>query len=301
MFSENINSKSFTLIELLVVIAIIGLLSSVVLVSMKGTRGKAKITKGLQFSQTINHTLGAYALGVWDFNDSDTSGIANDCSGYANHGTIIGATYVGGASTSDDATPHHVLGQGEGQYALNFDGIDDYVQFSYNANSQPDVITIEYWIKLTSDPDTSGENNYRMVFSASGFGAPCDLILEQNRSTCFSVWVGGSRYRRIGGIFSSERLTVDRWAHLVYIYDSSDGWGYAYKNGEISRQGEMISGGGNLDNSSRGWRISSPSTAPSRSIPGIIDGFRIYERALGAAEIQKHYAESAPRHGIVLK
>jgi len=37
--------KSFTLIELLVVIAIIGLLSSIVLVSLSGTRQKAKIAK----------------------------------------------------------------------------------------------------------------------------------------------------------------------------------------------------------------------------------------------------------------
>jgi len=36
-------SKGFTLIELLVVIAIIGILSSVGLVSLSGTRGKAKI------------------------------------------------------------------------------------------------------------------------------------------------------------------------------------------------------------------------------------------------------------------
>ncbi len=40
--------KSFTLIELLVVIAIIGLLASVVLVSMQGTREKAKIAKARQ-------------------------------------------------------------------------------------------------------------------------------------------------------------------------------------------------------------------------------------------------------------
>ena len=90
------NNKSFTLIELLVVIAVIGLLTSIVMVSMKGTRGKAKITKGLQFSQSINHALGAHAVGIWDFNDHDTPGVANDRSGYANHGTITGATYIGG-------------------------------------------------------------------------------------------------------------------------------------------------------------------------------------------------------------
>ena len=47
LFAKN-NKKGFTLIELLVVIAIIGLLSSVVLVSMQGTRQKAKIAKAQQ-------------------------------------------------------------------------------------------------------------------------------------------------------------------------------------------------------------------------------------------------------------
>ncbi|MDO8436136.1 MAG: type II secretion system protein, partial [bacterium] len=60
----NKKKKAFTLIELLVVIAIIGLLASIILVSLKGTREKARIAKSLDFSQRINHALGAYAVGI---------------------------------------------------------------------------------------------------------------------------------------------------------------------------------------------------------------------------------------------
>ncbi len=103
------NKKAFTLIELLVVIAIVGLISSIVLVNLKGTREKARIAKALDFSHTIQHTLGAYAVGIWRFEEiGDT---ALDSSGYGNHGTITGATHTNG-----------ILGS-----ALSFDG-NDWVQ-----------------------------------------------------------------------------------------------------------------------------------------------------------------------------
>ncbi len=78
----NKNNKGFTLIELLVVIAIIGLLSSIILVSVEGIRNKAKNNKKNQLvSQYIRaadmhydkydeypdpgNTIGFYCLGPY--------------------------------------------------------------------------------------------------------------------------------------------------------------------------------------------------------------------------------------------
>ncbi len=61
--------KAFTLIELLVVIAIVGLLSSVILVAVQDARDKANIAKILQYSASVHHDLGAYAVGIRDFNE----------------------------------------------------------------------------------------------------------------------------------------------------------------------------------------------------------------------------------------
>ncbi|MDD2697157.1 MAG: type II secretion system protein, partial [Candidatus Pacebacteria bacterium] len=124
-------NKSFTIIELLVVIAVIGLISSIVLVNLRGTREKARISKALEFNQSVNHALGSEAVGIWRL-DEGAGATAYDSSGYGNNGTIVGTTWTTG-----------ILGK-----ALSFPGVNNDVTINNFGQVAPkDEITISIWAK----------------------------------------------------------------------------------------------------------------------------------------------------------
>jgi prepilin-type N-terminal cleavage/methylation domain-containing protein len=108
-------SRGFTLIELLVVIAIIGILSSVVLVSLSGTRAKARAAAFKQETGSIQAKLidqcdtspstaitAATVAGLASFTTFAVGNITatdGDCSDETFTITIVPATGMGGACT----------------------------------------------------------------------------------------------------------------------------------------------------------------------------------------------------------
>ena len=98
-------SRGFTLIELLVVISIIGLLASIVLAALGGSRNKARISGGLAFSAELSHDFFAYDSARWRFEEGAGSFAYDDARTYP-------ATIATSTSTFTTDTP---TGQG---YAL---------------------------------------------------------------------------------------------------------------------------------------------------------------------------------------
>jgi prepilin-type N-terminal cleavage/methylation domain-containing protein len=256
MNMHSADEKSFTLLELLVVITIIGILSSIVIVSMSGSTDSATIAKGKAYAQQVHALLGANAVGVWNF-DEGTGTIVKDISGYGNSGTIHGASWI-----SSDI---------EG-YALSFNGEDSYVDCGNDSVFDiTDEVTIEGWVKFSSGAGSSLQKIIGKIGGAYQFGV--------NSGNQMTTWWNGS-WR-----VSSEILWSDnQWYHLVMAVES--GTMRFYRNGEyISNVTDVGSAIVSTDNVEIGKTLS------TGFVDGIIDEVRIYSEALPSTEIQKHYVQ----------
>ncbi len=277
--------KSFTLIELLVVIAIIGLLSSIVLVSIKGVREKAKIARSLQFSANVKNVLGVNIIGEWRFEENSDSICGGtepyndicDTSGNKNHGSNTGV----------DREPNppdkiNQLGQ-----AGNFDGDNDYIEIqespSLNRLNGTDDITIEAWLRIT---DIS-KDIHMIVYRANNF----ILFLEEKNKPKPKF--------RIAGLANTETLESltefkeNKWYHLLGTYDGSDM--KLFINGKEDKSKPFSE---KMKDS-----LNNPLYLgfTSYAIDGFLDEIRIYGQSLTSAQIRKLYVEGAEKKGLTIK
>ncbi|MHC4396593.1 MAG: LamG-like jellyroll fold domain-containing protein [Planctomycetota bacterium] len=192
----------------------------------------------------------------WEF-DEGTGDIAYDSAG-GNDGTIYGAQWSGGA--------------------LDFDGVNDYVDIPYNSSLDIDAsggITISAWIKLRSYP-------------VGNHGGPIfGLFYEGNTKNSLTIAraVDGSKiswdqYPPSGGYLASIKPDLDVWYHVTAVQDSI--YRAIYINGDLylsDNNPESYSG-----NTPDIIRIGNRSHV-DHYFDGTIDDVRIYNRALTASEI----------------
>ncbi len=150
--------QGFTLIELLVVIAIIGLLASVVLVSLNGARKKARIAKRLADLSQVQKALELYydannAYPLSNPGDNPSGNWRSQCNAWFNTTNVIPGvtpTYM----SKVPADPSMVVASSQNCYMYLSDGVN----YKFMAYSLTDMTAAEVLATSYADPNRNGVN-----------------------------------------------------------------------------------------------------------------------------------------------
>lgn len=231
-------------------------------------------------SLIVNLIRGPYPsglIGYWKF-DEGTGIIASDSSGNNKNGTIYGATWI----------------DGKINYALRFDGIDDYVSIPTLYPSCPDSLTVTAWIKSSFNKSGyifyhghHGEfllHNGERLRDGPVSGRYPDLV-------SFSVKIQGTWY----DVYSSP-LTPNTWHYIVGVWIKGDSL-KIYVDGVLADENTAISNSHLYDpGTSYGPSIGvyKRGAESDTFFEGVIDEVMIYNRALSAEEIRAIYTNGIP-------
>jgi uncharacterized repeat protein (TIGR03803 family) len=196
----------------------------------------------------VNGLVAAYS-----FND----GTAADATGNGHQGTISGAVGVSGKYGS----------------ALSFDGVDDKVSIANAADlGFKTGMTLEAWVR----PDTLQSVSAIVLKEApSGLAYALYANNSANRPSGVASIAGAKR-----DATSSSALTAAAWSHLAVTYNGSllKLWVNGVLRGSRSITGSILVSNGAL--------MIGGSNVLGEHFDGVIDNVRLYNRALGAEEVQ---------------
>ncbi len=216
------------------------------------------ITFVLILSAALSETTQAELVGWWRF-DEGSGTVASDTSGNGNVGTLNG-------------DPQWIAGHFGG--ALEFDGIDDYVNCGSDPSLDLTTWTVMFWLNVNENKNYSG-------FIVKGLDAAENYEVLTYGDGHFHFPILFTDGSRTYGNTDPGICVVGEWAHYTYTYDSSEGRRF-YKDGTLVFE----------DTESNTPQVStSPLTIGneqpmSRNVNGIMDDVRIYSHVLSEPELQ---------------
>ncbi len=244
------------------------MIASIVFVNLGESRKKAKIAKSMQFSQSVSHVLGAYTVGVWSFDDDVADGNFSDISGYGNDCIINNAT----------EEPNGIIGK-----AVNFDGNNAYLNCNNKFLALTDNFTISFWLNIPGFQNY-GNTDHVLVVKGEDYNGDYGFWIDtpSDMQICFGRQVDTDCPCWITNSYNS-------WHYLVGT--KGNGKFKLYVDGDLHQETDDKV----IPTSDENVFIGG-STFANRCSTVIIDEVRIYDEALIAGEIQKHYVEGLERH-----
>ncbi|MGI6145608.1 MAG: LamG domain-containing protein [Peptococcia bacterium] len=193
---------------------------------------------------------------------------AFDTGGNNNHGIIHGAAAVTGVSGD----------------ALEFDGIDDYVEVPLTPSLTITIgsFSVEAWVKTTDVPIANDGivGNYRTTTTPHWMLMHCGDVPADRGKLCFSV---RDEKAVTASIKTTTPMNDGKWYHLVGVRDIEQKKVRFYVDGALV--GEAEAPLGNINSGQSIWI----GDTLSRYFKGSIDEVTIYDRVLTAEEVADKY------------
>lgn len=293
LFSKSIKSrrqnKAFTLIELLVVISIIGMLSSVIMVSLQGARDKGRIGAGIKFATYNNRAFGADAIAYYNFNESGTTALDGSGNG------ITLTLYDGRSDTDIHESTEKVSANGGSYISLN--GTSKYaVSGTLPSSIQGKAITkytTSAWVYLNALPGGYVgvvEMYPAVIIPPATMGHAAGLLLRGSNlfgehGTCSSI------------ANPASGIKINTWQHVAATYNGTDF--SLYIDGKFITKSNSAGCTSVTPNASTFVNVGRYSN--SVYLNGRVDDVAIYTQSLTASDIQSIYAQGAAKHGIAVR
>jgi hypothetical protein len=229
--------------------------------------GEGCTRPGAVWSFTTWGEPNSHLVGWWRFDEGSES-TANDSAG-SNHGTLNG-------------DPNWVSGY-IGSHALEFDGVDDYVEVAPDSNLNVQYVTMSAWVQVHEAG--LGANNFIVNRQMSEPGTYGLWVRASDNKLGAQVRLNGSE--DTGRIIISNNAVTSEWTHVCASYDGDRLRLYI----DSIPQDDVDDANGTIDTDNPGVLTIGTHPTPSSYLNGSIDDVRIYNRALSGQEIQQLYQE----------
>lgn len=207
-----------------------------------------------------------------------------DLSGYGNHGTQETAANQPSITGSDNLAG----------YTREFDGGNDYVEITDNSNlnySTWTEATFSFWAR--PDVSTSVPYNEMTVFSQYGVSGDRPIYFHVDHPS--DKWDCKINNGVGGDVIDISVIVPGEWYHVTAVWISSTSL-KLYIDGVLVNT-DTTDIAANMETCSNPHWIGARSGYEDEYFNGAVDSVRVYNRALSAAEIQRQYMATAPKHG----
>ena len=245
----------------------------VILTTSKHTEGiiytltcsNVKDLAGNKMTETVeNYIYIPNLVGYWQFNEAGGT-VAKDLSGNNNTGNLVN-------------NPQWT------DWALDFDGVDDYVTCG---NDQTLNLTGGLTISACIKPESFGHGGWGRIVDKGNGSAGYSFYVDAANSAIKYVIYGGNTVSS-----SPQAIELNKWQHVAVVYNELAGTVTFYVDGNEVGTGNYPTPP--LDSSNSPLLIGIRGYDLNRAFEGLIDNVRVYNRALNTDEVLNLFNNDYP-------